>query len=255
MRTGAALLAVSIGLSAGCGGGAGGGGGGAGGAGAVSLAQLPMLMAQTICDQNFKCASATDIMGRLESDCVNTNLTSWQFVVGSIGDGQTAGRLTYNPAMMGTCLAKLAAESCADWTSGLDRPAECTAAVAGKVAVGGACDSDFECIGGHCDGADDSSTPPTDGACVANLAHGAACTVNDTCVTTDYCEDSTMTCAAKEPGGAACVSDDECTNSCDTTNLCSGYAGCAVAPVTRRGTLLSALALALAAAATRRRKR
>jgi MYXO-CTERM domain-containing protein len=64
-----------------------------------------------------------------------------------------------------------------------------------------------------------------------------------------------MTCAAKEPAGAACVSDDACTNSCDTTNLCSGYAGCAVAPVTPRGTLLAVLALALAAAVTRRRKR
>ena len=106
-----------------------------------------MLMAQTICDQNFKCASAADIMGRMKTDCVNTNLTAWQFLAGSIGDGQTAGRLTYDAATMGTCIAKLAGQSC------------------------------------------------------------------------------------------------------------SGYAGCAVAPITARGTVLSVLALALAAAATRRRKR
>jgi hypothetical protein len=119
-------MMMSGGVAAGCGSSSGGqsgprrrpgrlelrqGGGQGQTASPVSLAQLPTLIAQTICDQNFKCTSMADIVGRMESDCVSTNMTAWQFIVGSVDDGETAGRLAYDAATRGTGIAKLASET------------------------------------------------------------------------------------------------------------------------------------------------
>ncbi|HEY2901501.1 MAG TPA: hypothetical protein VGL59_13050 [Polyangia bacterium] len=224
----------------------------------VSISQLPTVWPQTVCTQNFKCASAADIMSRKMSDCITSNTQAWQFVASSIQDGQAKGRLGYDATLMGTCLSDLAAQSCADWVTGLDHPAECNGAFIAKVNVGGACQSDFECINGVCDGADSSTKPPTDGMCKAKVGHGAACTFDDTCVDTDYCDSTTSVCIAKKAGGAACQSDDECGNSCNTdTNQCSGYGGCAITSVTPRGTLLSlfGFGFVVVMAAHRRRRR
>src|SRR5882724_2004880 len=247
----ALAMVVLIAMTVGC-----GGGSSSGIPSQVQVSQLPALWSQTVCDQNFKCASTADIMGRMKSDCVSTNMTAWQFVTASVADGESKGRLGYDATMMGTCLSTLAGQTCADWLTGLAHPPECNGAFIAKVQVGGACQSDFECVMGHCDGADSSTKPPTDGMCKPTLAHGAACTFADTCVDTDYCDPDAMMCVGKKAGAAACTSDDECGNSCNSdTHQCSGYAGCSVGPVTPRATLLSALGLALAFSAARRRRR
>jgi MYXO-CTERM domain-containing protein len=228
----------------------------------VPLAQLPGLWAQTVCAQNFKCASQADIQVNMpsppnsQSSCVTNNTMLWQLLVASVEDGQSKGRVVYDPAQEGTCLATLAHETCADWTTGLAHDVGCPEAYTPKVAVGGVCASDVECIAGFCDGADATMTPPKDGACKARIAHGAACAFGDTCVATDYCDGTAMMCVTKKPGGAACASSDECGNSCNgDTSKCSGYAGCSVAPVTTRGTLLSLMVVGLVAFAARRRRR
>jgi hypothetical protein len=92
--------------------------------------------------------------------------------------------------------------------------------------------------------------------CKARVAHGAACTFSDTCVATDYCDGTANMCVGKKTGGTACASAEECGYDCNTdTNQCSGYAGCAVAPVTGGGTLVSLLVLVTGFAGTRRRRR
>jgi hypothetical protein len=244
------FVILACGAAAGCGGGSGSSDG------PVPLSQLPATWAQTVCTQNFKCASAADIMMRKQSDCVGTDTMVWQLLAGSVQDGQANGRVSYDAAQMGTCLATLAKETCDEWVTGLSHDVACPEAFTAKVSVGGTCKSDVECVMGVCDGADLSKTPPVEGVCKARVAHGAACTSSDTCVSTDYCDGTANVCTAKKAGAAACMSDDECGNSCNPdTNQCSGYAGCSVGPVTARGTLLSALGLALAFSAARRRRR
>jgi hypothetical protein len=123
-----------------------------------------------------------------------------------------------------------------------------------KVAVGGACQSDGECIGGTCDGADSFADPPVDGMCKAQtmVAHGAACALEDACPAGDYCDG---TCKSEKTGGSACTSDEECGYSCNPTTMkCSTYAGCSVAPVTPASTLLSLVGLALVIGAARRKR-
>jgi hypothetical protein len=245
------FVMVILGAAAGCGGGSSPGNGSP-----VSLAQSPAAWAQILCAQNFKCASAADIMKRKQADCVSTDTMVWQGLASSVQDGQTKGRVAYDAAQMGGCLQVLAHESCAEWVTGLTHDVTCPEAFTAKVSVSGSCQSDVECIMGVCNGADLSATPPVEGTCKTRIAHGAACMFTDTCVATDYCDGAANTCTAKKTGGADCASDEECGNSCNSdTNKCSGYAGCAVAPVSPRSTLLSVLMLGLAFLGARRWRR
>jgi hypothetical protein len=231
-------------------------GGGGGGYSSVSLDQLPDAYSKVLCDQNFKCASTADIMGRTKQDCIDTNKGIIQLVVPSIRDSVTKGRSTYDAAASGACLTAMQNQSCDDWVKGTVEPAACANVTMPKVALDGACGGDGDCIGGYCDGADSSTNPPKDGTCKATIAHGGQCTVADTCEDDkDYCDGTTMTCTAKKAGGTACTDDNECSNSCNPdTNKCSGYAGCNVGGVTPSSTLLSLVGLGLAIGAARRRR-
>jgi hypothetical protein len=240
-------------LAAGCG---GGGGVGPGSGAPVPLAQSPGAWSQVICDQNFKCASKADIGGNNKQGCLTVDQMVWQTLATSVQTEQAKGRVSYDPAAMGACLATLAHESCADWTNGLTHDEWCSESFTPMVNLGGACQTDVECIGGHCDGADLSKTPPVEGTCKPTFAHGAACVSGDACVATDYCEGTAMMCVGKKAGGTACTSDEQCAyDHCNPdTNLCSGYAGCAVAPGGPGSALASAIGFALVAWAARRRR-
>lgn len=240
-----------------------------GGSSGIGLNQLPAARAQALCAQNFKCNSAADLMNETDSDgkpltqqqCVMNIQTQWLITVSTISDGQAKGRVAYDQAKAEACIAGIKAMSCADWNNGLKQPPECDQAFVAKVAVGGACQTEFECIDGVCVGADSSTTPPTDGVCKAKVAAGQACMsvdlVTDTCADGTYCG-SGGTCVAKKAGGEACSGDDECgSDNCnETTSQCSGFVSCAVSgPVTAKSTLVSLAGLALVLAAVRRRRR
>jgi hypothetical protein len=248
------MAVLAVGAAGGCGGGGGTADGLSGNP--ISLSQLPAVWANTICNQNFKCASPEDIMMRTKKDCVDTNMQTWSFLVPSIQDSQSKGRSTYDAAQMGLCIKALASETCDEWVTGLTHDIGCPEAFTAKVVVGGACQNDSECIGGICDGADLQAMPPVDGMCKARVAHGAACTFADTCAMGDYCDSDAKSCTGKKAGGTACTATEQCGNDCNTdTNKCSGYAGCAVAPVTPRSTLLSIVGIGLVVMGARARRR
>jgi MYXO-CTERM domain-containing protein len=233
-------------------------GGGSGGYTSVSLDQLPQVYSKVLCDQNFKCASAADIMfmDHTKEDCLNTNQGIFQLVVPEIRGSVNKGRSTYDATKAGSCFTALQNQSCDDWVKGTVDPPVCDEVITPKVALGGACGQDGDCIGGYCDGADTTADPPKDGVCKATIPHGGTCTAADTCADDDVCDTGTMTCVSKKAGGEPCTSDSECSNSCNTDTMkCSGYAGCSVAPVTTAGTLGSLLALALVVGAAGRRRR
>jgi hypothetical protein len=78
------------------------------------------------------------------------------------------------------------------------------------IAVGGACQYDGCVSGAFC----------LDGMCAAKLGAGADCSFNswEACGDGLYCEDTSSTCAAKKPDGAACGSYDECLGECDSAS-------------------------------------
>jgi hypothetical protein len=226
---------------------------GCSGGSAVTLEQFPDAYAKAVCDQNFKCSTAEDIGDNTKQDCLD-ELSAFSLALPELRKSQQKGRSSYDADKAGACISGLSALTCEEWRTGLAQPAGCAEIFVPKVAVGGACLSDSECIGGTCDGADSFAEPPVDGACKAEVivAHGAACAIGDTCPDGDYCDG---TCKAQKAGGEACQSDDECGYSCNPTTMkCSTYAGCNVAPVTAASTLLSLLGLSLAIGLARRKR-
>jgi hypothetical protein len=254
MKAGVYGVAVGMMVLVGC------GGGSSGSWSTVSLDMLPDVYSKVLCDQNFKCASAADIMGRTKQKCLDDNKALITVAVSSIRDSTTKGRSTYDPAAAGACLTAMNSQSCEDWVKGTIEPPSCANVTKPKVALGGACGGDGDCVGGYCDGADSSTTPPTDGMCKPTVPHGGQCTFADTCADNDVCDDTTKTCTTpvKKAGGEPCTgeNDTSCSNSCNPDTMkCSGYAGCNVGGVTTGGTLLSLLALGLAIAGVRRKRR
>lgn len=244
MRLSALSGVMVLGVIAGCGGGS-----------SVTLDQLPAAYSKAVCDQNFKCSLAEDIGEKTKQDCLDEMSSGLTFLLPTLRDSVQKGRSTYDAAQAGTCISSISALSCEQWRTGLAEPAGCKDLFVPKVAVGGTCGGDSECIGGTCEGEDILSDPPTDGVCQAEVlvAHGAACAIGDTCPDGDYCDG---TCKAKKAGGEACQTSDECGYSCnDTTKKCSTYNGCNVAPVTAASTLLSLAAMSLAIALARRKRR
>jgi hypothetical protein len=235
----------------------GSGGGGYGGSDApVPVEQSTAPWAQTICQQNFKCASKADIGDNNMAGCLQVDTMVWQSLATSVKADEAKGRVSYDPAAMGMCLSTLYHETCDQWTAGLTHDVWCREAFTPMVAVGGACQSDVECIGGSCKGADLSKMPPVEGVCAARVADGAACAIGDMCSISKYCDGTAMMCVAVKAGGTACDSDEQCASQhCNPdTSVCSGYQGCAVAP-TRGGTILSLLAVGLLVSAAARRRR
>jgi len=234
----------------------GGGGGYSGSSAPVPVEQTATPWAQTVCGQNFKCASKADIGQTNLNGCLQVDQMVWQSLATSVKTDEAKGRVSYDPALMGMCLSTLYHETCDQWTAGLTHDVWCREAFTPMVAVGGTCASDVECVGGYCNGADLSATPPKEGVCAALLADGAACNFGDRCSVSQGCDATTMMCAPLKAGGTACASDDECASQhCNPdTNVCSGWQGCAVAPTTG-GALLSVLGLGLLIGAASRRRR
>jgi MYXO-CTERM domain-containing protein len=234
-------------------------GGGGGSGGSVPISQFGSQYSQAMCAQNFKCCSVADIDGRTMQECTETNSTLFSALAGSFSEGQAAGRLTYDAALMGMCIAAIKQLSCDEWKMGLtmsNQPNACKAAVTAKVAAGGACLDDNECMTGNCDGADSAATPPVTGTCTNLIAAGGSCAGVVECADGLTCTSPGNVCAPKKAGGEACTSDSECMNSCNlTTGLCSCYAGCAVGGAMAPRLPLLALALLAAAFLFGKRKR
>lgn len=251
----AAMIGYAFALGAGaCGGGSGGSGG------SVPLGQFPAKMSQAMCTQNFKCAPAADLTGHTMQQCVDDNAMLFSLLASAISSSEAKGRATYHAAQMGICIGGMAAMTCDEWRLGLtdaNQPAACQAAIVGKVAVGGACQDDNECVSGTCEGSD-PGPPPTDGQCVALVPEGGSCTNGDACATDFICDPATQVCMAKRGGGAACSNDDQCVNGCNTTTgMCSSYVGCAVAAAaapTPAGFAAAMIAVVLFLGTRRRRR-
>jgi len=103
-----------------------------------------------------------------------------------------------------------------------------------RVADGLHCDSDtescvrFKAVGEACMGFDDcgSTGQCESGKCVARKAIGEACTggfsARGECVEGAFCQESSMTCAAKLGHGTACTDNDQCKSEDCSNGMCKG---------------------------------
>jgi hypothetical protein len=136
-----------------------------------------------------------------------------------------AGRMEYDASAAGGCVSASASLSCAEYAAlssgggNTSLAGTCQPFLIPKVANDGACSEDDECTSDNCV----QTSSSMDGTCQALPGAGEPCDGN--CIDGSYCgyaSGETMeTCIALVANGAPCTVDDECT---------SGYCDSAVSP-------------------------
>jgi hypothetical protein len=129
-----------------------------------------------------------------------------------------AGRLSYSSAEAQICLNDISTLQCTDFRKIVD---DCTRKpFTGKVAAGGSCQSDIECMNGYCNGSKQGGCM---GTCAAYLATGATCTKDGECggdPNVALCANGQ--CAATSAVGGNCKTSTDC----QIGLICSGAGVC-----------------------------
>jgi hypothetical protein len=187
----------------------------------IAIQYAPAEMARTICTRAYDCCTVDQLMsndaaGTTEAMCERESTTAFRNTMNAVERAQRRGRVAYRGDLLATCLANMRAASCDDLQrtnhlSGFD----CGAMyLEPRVAVGGACDMDSECIGGSCavaEGADE-------GICVVFGHENDSCADGAHCAAGFSCDGNTHLCYATDPDGAVCTSSARCTSgSCNAS--------------------------------------
>jgi hypothetical protein len=129
-----------------------------------------------------------------------------------------AGRMSYSSDAAQRCLDAARDAPCDPQAAMLRWRHDCHAVTDAHVAVGHACDSDPECVGGACA----SAVAGCPGSCAAFASPGAPCAPDGGALTPDQlCDPTVQYCGAAQAGapatcqrhkqsGAACATDEEC---------------------------------------------
>ncbi|HTA21542.1 MAG TPA: hypothetical protein VK989_19755, partial [Polyangia bacterium] len=211
----------------------------------ISPDDAPAQLAQAICPKAYDCCMANQLMsntqaGTDEPTCETNTQAAFANQVAGIEASEKSGRSSYDGTKVQACVTYLRAAACADlaMTNHFSGIPACASFIEPKVAVGGACGNDYECIEGWCDktGVPDGG----DGACHALGQSGDSCANGAQCAATLSCDATAMTCGAAPTSTTAATS-------CFYSSACS-YAG-----GDRGAASLLGLGLLAAALATRTR--
>jgi hypothetical protein len=214
------------GLLAGCGG---------GGGGAVTIDDLGTELAKVSCSKTFECCTSAEVMDQFANITYNGQpITTEAQCEGFTGglftslltpeykDSIAAGRIAYDADAAGACFDAAANLSCSAYAqlTGHESVHCDTPFIIPKVADGGTCAQDYECTGGNCEGATNSSANgtckplPTEGQdCSQSCAQGLFCGYDQTAMK--------ETCQPLEPNGTSCSGDDECTSGHCVSSTCA----------------------------------
>lgn len=217
------LAGLAIASSIGCGDDASG----------IPLEAAPSAFAAAYCERAFACCETSEVQTLLGSEVVDRPSCE-AFVARMFGNefiddtmrATAAGRARYDADAMAACIEYLRSRACVDSTRVfrlMQFPQECGAVRIGAVAIGGACDHDFQCAGGTCAGETDQAT----GSCEELPAIGAPCPGGD-CGPTAYCDRSGVTpiCAVIAATGEACTTSLGCESLNCAMGVCSPPLSC-----------------------------
>jgi hypothetical protein len=192
--------------------------GGSGGA-AVPLDQLADELAQAFCHKAFTCCTTAERQTNTatsadEAACRTTVAPQLGADISANQSAIAAGTMVYHPEKARACLDVVAALSCPDWGGDdrLTRFPECNQMWEGKVAPGGACTRNQECIGGAC------SNISGPFACVGLPGLGEPCPTGNCQLGIACAQDASglpTKCVALQANGVACSGDEDCaSNNC-----------------------------------------
>jgi len=215
----------------------------------VNPKDAPAMLAPAICAQAYRCCTMDQLMkngnaGTDAASCESKTLTALAGQVDAIESSERKGRVNYDGVKVQACIDYLndANTQCADlnMTFHLSGVPACSSFLEPKVAVGGACTLDFECIDGFCDTT--GAAAGADGRCRALGKAGDSCANMGRCEAGLNCDATAMTCTAPAattpPAGG----------------MCFYSSGCSYSAGNRRAESLLAIGLLLAAVARRVRR-
>ena len=159
---------------------------------------FPTAFANLFCDKFYACCTAAERMG---NPFVGTDAASckpalaglFNLVIPDLQQSIAAGRTAYHGDKLAACIAKLQPLGCLEARmNGLEKSVvpECDQFLEPKVAVGGACTDDGECINGYCAG-----------TCTALKPDGQTCDDDLQC-TSEVCDLVTSKCVPRPPGSS-----------------------------------------------------
>ena len=198
----------------------------------MEVDQLAAELTAASCGKQFECCTSAEIMATYmgithdgqpittEAQCVD--FTSAVFTTFAIAKYQTSieqGRMIYDAAAAGDCVAAIEDASCAEYgSSQLASMSACRPFLLPQVADGGGCTQDYECTSDNCEGATNPiDGPSTDGACAPMPGDGEACDEN--CADGLYCDGDV--CAPLGAIGDACNVRSACASDYCAANMCA----------------------------------
>jgi hypothetical protein len=188
----------------------------------VNPKDAPAMLAPAICAQAYRCCSMAQLMkndnaGTDVVSCEAKTQTALAGQVNAIESSERKGRVNYDGLKVQACVDYLndANTQCADlnMTFHLSGVPQCSSFLEPKVAVGGACTLDFECIDGFCDTT--GVAAGADGKCRALGKTGDSCASMGRCESGLNCDATAMTCMAPAnppppPAGGMCFYSSGC---------------------------------------------
>lgn len=187
----------------------------------LSLLLPPLLTAcdegaPSVAAEDFARAYADALCGRAER-CYNLaphlveqcRAETLEVYGDDIVKGIAAGRLVYDEALAGECVAGVAATRCIDDEFDDDTLAACLGALAGTLAAGETCHAAFECEAGFCGGSAGAACPSV---CPEVLGEGEGCSLlsGPSCDERAGLRCSGAVCVRPAGEGAACVDRNGC---------------------------------------------
>jgi hypothetical protein len=196
-----------VAASAGCGGG-------------DALSNASGQIAEAVCPKAYECCTADKLM---KNDLAGTDVASCKAMTRDefssqfegVRDSQRRGRAEFDQAKFDQCLEIIRASSCdfLNMTNHLGGVFGCDGFVIPKVAPGGACFLDWDCIGGWCD---HDMSSGTDGVCRAGGTAGQDCEFTSECA--DGLECQQFKCTMLRDESAMCTYNEDCkSGTCDVT--------------------------------------
>lgn len=170
----------------------------------------PRRLSEAICPKAYQCCMADQLMdneqaGTDVASCKTKSRDAFTQQVAGIKASQAKGRVVYDGLKVEACVARIESAPCSELntTNHFTGIPECASFLQPKVAPGGACTGDFECVGGACDTSAVPSGTAGDGVCKAFAKLGEACTSATPCSPDLTCDGASAKCAARPPGGAS----------------------------------------------------
>lgn len=182
------------------------------GGGGDALTKAPSQIAEVVCPKAYQCCTAdklmnNDLAGTDVASCQDLTRDEFRSQFEGIRESQRRGRAEFDQAKLDACLATIAGSTCEslNMTNHLTGVPGCDGFVIPKVAVGGACFVDWDCVGGWCDTSDPSAS---DGVCRPLGTEGVACEFNSECAEGFDCLN--FVCRALKAEGVACTYGEDC---------------------------------------------